>query len=259
MRFRDLFREDVWHGSPHKFKQFSLAHVGNGEGHARFGWGVYVGGKRDVADFYSRSLARDFTYNGRRVDPESHLHTAIYQWLYHEGDLDAVRAGWKQGAAIHKVIDRLDPEKIGVRSYIYHAEMPDDSEFLRWDAPFDAQSPLVKRAIEKLVVVPQAVQDAAASASGDGDVWAVWDRMAQNKTVRAPTGGTIYEILAHQVGGDRNASLALLSAGVHGIAYIESGSRSRDWKTVAPEEYNYVIFDDRRLRIKSVGRPTARI
>lgn len=46
----------AWHGSPHTFDKFSLAHIGTGEGAQAYGWGLYFAGKREVADFYRQNI-----------------------------------------------------------------------------------------------------------------------------------------------------------------------------------------------------------
>jgi hypothetical protein len=49
--------QPAYHGSPHKFEQFSLHHIGKGEGAQSYGWGLYFASKREVADGYRERLA----------------------------------------------------------------------------------------------------------------------------------------------------------------------------------------------------------
>ncbi len=63
------FNQIVWHGSPHKFDEFSLAHIGTGEGAQAHGWGLYFAGGREVAEGYRRSLSTEkTTYKGRPLE-----------------------------------------------------------------------------------------------------------------------------------------------------------------------------------------------
>ena len=60
--------EPAYHGSPHEFDRFSLEHIGRGEGAQVYGWGLYFAGRREVAEYYKRTLARtDLTLNGAEI------------------------------------------------------------------------------------------------------------------------------------------------------------------------------------------------
>lgn len=56
---RGSVREPIkaYHGSPHTFSQFSLQKIGSGEGAQTYGWGLYLAGKREVAEYYRDMLA----------------------------------------------------------------------------------------------------------------------------------------------------------------------------------------------------------
>lgn len=61
-------QEPAYHGSPHEFDRFSLDHIGSGEGAQVYGWGLYFAGRREVAEYYKRTLARtDLTLNGAEI------------------------------------------------------------------------------------------------------------------------------------------------------------------------------------------------
>lgn len=49
----------VYHGSPHKFDQFSSSKIGTGEGATAYGHGLYFAESRDVAEAYKKALAKD--------------------------------------------------------------------------------------------------------------------------------------------------------------------------------------------------------
>lgn len=51
------YAQPAYHGTPHEFEGFSLDKIGTGEGAQAFGWGLYFAGRKDVADFYRKSLA----------------------------------------------------------------------------------------------------------------------------------------------------------------------------------------------------------
>lgn len=49
--------QTAFHGSPHTFDKFSLHKIGTGEGAQAYGWGLYFAGRREVAEFYKKSLS----------------------------------------------------------------------------------------------------------------------------------------------------------------------------------------------------------
>lgn len=51
------FDQAAWHGSPHEFDQFTLDHMGTGEGAQAYGWGLYFAGNKAVAKYYHEMLA----------------------------------------------------------------------------------------------------------------------------------------------------------------------------------------------------------
>jgi 2'-5' RNA ligase len=63
--------QPAYHGSPHKFEQFSLHHIGKGEGAQSYGWGLYFASQREVADGYRERLAGRPTAPGLYLDGTS--------------------------------------------------------------------------------------------------------------------------------------------------------------------------------------------
>lgn len=50
------FDQTAYHGTPHKFKNFSLEHIGTGEGAQGHGWGLYFAQDREVSEDYRNRL-----------------------------------------------------------------------------------------------------------------------------------------------------------------------------------------------------------
>jgi len=66
------FLQSAWHGSPHRdLESFSLAHVGTGEGHQAYGWGMYFAADKKVAEMYRSNLQQGprALLDGREVAP----------------------------------------------------------------------------------------------------------------------------------------------------------------------------------------------
>lgn len=58
----------AWHGSPHKFENFSLKAIGTGEGAQAHGWGLYFADSKEVSEGYKQRLSRDAEGNVYKVD-----------------------------------------------------------------------------------------------------------------------------------------------------------------------------------------------
>jgi hypothetical protein len=54
----ETFFQSAFHGTPFRFDEFSLEHLGKGEGAQAFGWGLYFAEKKDIADWYRENLRR---------------------------------------------------------------------------------------------------------------------------------------------------------------------------------------------------------
>lgn len=67
-----VFEQSAYHGTPHRFDNFSLEHIGSGEGAQVHGWGLYFAGKKDVSEGYRETLIKNnsykFTVNGAEIN-----------------------------------------------------------------------------------------------------------------------------------------------------------------------------------------------
>lgn len=52
-----MYFQSAYHGSPHKFDEFSLDAIGTGEGAQAHGWGLYFAGNKDVSEDYRKTLS----------------------------------------------------------------------------------------------------------------------------------------------------------------------------------------------------------
>jgi hypothetical protein len=79
----------AWHGSPHRFDEFTTQKIGVGEGAQAFGWGLYFAQNPGVAEFYRNKLADSrVLVNGEE---------------YHRPD----GAGWSQLSPRDRVIEKM--------------------------------------------------------------------------------------------------------------------------------------------------------
>lgn len=54
-----MYFQSAYHGSPHKFDEFSLDAIGTGEGNQAHGWGLYFAGNKNVSEEYREKLTRN--------------------------------------------------------------------------------------------------------------------------------------------------------------------------------------------------------
>ena len=255
----------AWHGSPHQFAEFSLAHVGGGEGAQAYGWGLYFSQDRGVADGYRARLSRghheyvvgadayrhdwgDLEWhdqNGVVSDPAKRQ--ALRELEYRHGDkakaieglrddlhhMDANPADYPAASRQRSrdAIAWLEGNEVSAPTpgQIYHVDIPDDDVLLDEDKPFKEQPEKVKAAIRAVIAEGQA----KARAAGNLDFWAA--RMFND--LDEMSGGKIYWSLESLYNDDAKAvSLALNQHGVKGITY-DGRSDGRC----------FVIFDDKAI------------
>lgn len=71
-----VYYQSAYHGTPHKFDEFSLEHIGSGEGVQAHGWGLYFAENKEVSESYRKFLSGDYgeyvvpveiKYNGQDI------------------------------------------------------------------------------------------------------------------------------------------------------------------------------------------------
>jgi hypothetical protein len=79
-----LEEKTAYHGSPYDFDNFSVQHMGKGEGHQVFGWGLYFTDTKQVAKKYKEANSKKrgtYTYKGETIDPNKHYNDPIMNFL----------------------------------------------------------------------------------------------------------------------------------------------------------------------------------
>lgn len=67
-----MSRQRAFHGTPHRgIEKFDTAKIGTGEGNQAYGWGLYFASRKDIAEWYRRSLSKTTpahnTFDGKRI------------------------------------------------------------------------------------------------------------------------------------------------------------------------------------------------
>lgn len=57
-----VYFQSAYHGTPHRFDEFSLDNIGTGEGAQAHGWGLYFAENKDVSENYRKGLTDDVLY-----------------------------------------------------------------------------------------------------------------------------------------------------------------------------------------------------
>ena len=130
-----------------------------------------------------------------------------------------------------EILDKLGNLKVSRQSTgkLYNVELtPKDEDWLLWDKPLEKQSAKVKAALLNLGFKPQS------------KFWTVLEAILGGGSSDYH-GADVYELLAEELGSPKEASLALLNAGIRGNKYLDGNSRGAGVSTRA---YNYVVFAD---------------
>lgn len=138
-----------------------------------------------------------------------------------------------------EILDKLGNLEVSPQSTgkLYNVELkPDDDSWLLWDEPLSKQSPKVFEAMKSLDFAPRSTFQKAL------------DSLTLPRALRLDlTGGQMYRLLVEEFMGDaKQASLALLAAGVRGNKYLDGNSRGVD---VENPTYNYVVFQDEDVSV----------
>ncbi len=138
-----------------------------------------------------------------------------------------------------EILNKLGNLKVTRKSSgkLYNVELkPDDDSWLLWDEPLEKQSPKVIEAMKSLGFSPLSTFEKAL------------ERLTLPRALRLNlTGGQMYRLLTEEFMGDaKQASLALLAAGVRGNKYLDGNSRGMVTDTPG---YNYVVFQDEDVEL----------
>lgn len=66
----NIYFQSAYHGSPHKFEEFSLENIGTGEGNQAHGWGLYFAENKEVSEKYRETLSNYKRNSMRSLDEE---------------------------------------------------------------------------------------------------------------------------------------------------------------------------------------------
>lgn len=251
----------AFHGSGADFDQFSLEKIGTGEGAQAYGYGLYFTDSEDIAKFYKDAITDPggvpLMYKGKRLDTpwtdEIEERFADELSGLSEGEKDdfitvlanlsqinlksdapslresSINQG-RQQRIFDKIIDDVEQPDLGEGKMYKVGLAPKREDMLDWNK-FLSEQPKILDKIKDLPEIKTLKERGA-----DLDKY---------------PGFRIYQILQDSKGvprKDKAASDQLASVGVEGIKYRAAGSRAANLDA-ADAEMNYVIFDDKAIKI----------
>lgn len=252
----------VYHGSGASFDRFDHSFMGTGEGAQAYGWGTYVTEVEGIGKSYAEKAAdpakKDYLYeeltklkNIIRHEPNLYIDNRstisdlkkqikeLEEMQRNDPDFDFEIPRLKEYEKEWEHIEDLI-SKVSTR-VLYTVEIPDDTgeNYLYWDKPITKKQ--IKRIQDylsenyrknKLDNFNASIAPSTAVNAEEIDKWSM-------------RGENIYKTLENLLGGDREASEALLQCGFTGIKYpaqATTGGRSDGAR-------NYVIFNENDLQI----------
>lgn len=253
----------AYHGSPHRFDQFSLDKIGTGEGAQAYGHGLYFAENPKVAGSYRdagntrwlgitpRQLAQDAYDAAVKVGAKAgdDAYTAARDRLFKKWQ-SSLDSGERQRfqEAYDNLVDLAGP-KAKPEGALYNVSLDVEPEdLLDWDAPLSQQSEKVRKALERLGVRQgTSEQDILDKLKASGAAIDDWARQYAKSNAHESTGVHVYRELASKLGSEAAASRALADAGIPGLRYFDAGSRGKGDGT-----RNVVMFRDDLIKIEGV-------
>lgn len=166
------YYQSVYHGSPHKFDEFSLDAIGTGEGAQAHGWGLYFAEDKNISERYRRELTgetfenKKYYYNGKLI--EDVRKRAILSTIVEYGKKRVIenredfltrythlsKEEREQKEKELKYIKNLDENKIketsDKRGQVFKVDVPDYDVLLDEDLEFAEQPQKVQEALTKI-------------------------------------------------------------------------------------------------------------
>ena len=261
----------AYHGSPHIFNEFSLEHIGTGEGAQVHGWGLYFAQDKKTATQYRANLsgvdldevpiviqingityrneqgAWENTETGEQYEMDSPQDKVLQELAYYEGNKDKTIKSFEDKVRFSegelkeenqkaydfaKTIKDVSYSRDEVgKGSLFEVDVPEDDILLDENVEFSKQPEKVKKALKEIFFNKESKFLNPA----------MYERIKKDDWDGEVIYGMIKRAFSEQSEDDgaKSASLLLNEHGVKGITY-EGG---RDGRC-------YVIFDDEAIAIK---------
>lgn len=178
--------QSAYHGTPHRFNEFSLENIGTGEGAQAHGWGLYFASDKNVSEEYRRKLSGDKVfYDGQELekpyvythkiergeDKETNRYLSDLRYIIdriseiksdknisiEDAKEEFIKTYQQKGKLLafqRKILDiakNIDTSKIDVqKGQLFEVNIPEDDVLLDEDKTFNEQFEKVRDALLKL-------------------------------------------------------------------------------------------------------------
>ncbi len=155
-----VYFQSAYHGTPHRFDEFSTEHIGSGEGNQAHGWGLYFAENKDVSEEYREKLSVDkTTYDGKPIpyiaDIKNDMLINAVLNTGKERALEILRSRKQNDTTKKQIeyIENLDVTKLKREKggQLFEVDIPDNSELIDEQKSYLEQSEKVQKGIKKLV------------------------------------------------------------------------------------------------------------
>jgi hypothetical protein len=217
-------RQDIeaFQGSPYEFEEFLMSKIGTGEGSQRFGWGLYFSDLKEIAEYYADVLTKKLGKKGKGK---------IYKATLHEGKTPDQ----------YTYLEWTERTKKEIRNRILEQ--------------FIQENDISRKDLNKLI--EEGIQYLDASEAGElfKETGIPFKKGMVIKTLLddeyPASGNLIYDALQRYFDNNpQKASEFLLRAKIDGIKY-PAESIARGATSATARGYNYVVFDENAITIKS--------
>jgi len=203
--------QTAYHASPYWFDSFNNSHVGSGLGNLHHGWGHYLYGQKEAAEWFKQTRSQYMGVEGQLYEVDIPGDNELLQWDKKISE---------QAEVVQKAADRLISwDKNGNSNFDKRFNLRQfDNGFYGFSAPINGKMkwPTIKLA-----------KDAA-----------------RVEIINTFTGKEFYNTLSNNI-GEKKASLLLNHLGIKGTKYFDKNVE----KIGVPSSYNYVIYGDSELNI----------
>ena len=232
----------AFHGSGADFDEFRLEMIGTGEGAQAYGYGLYFTDSEDIAKFYKTSVS------GNYVTAQTLMFDEIVQVL--KGKIKLTTDTVSDIITKKTPVDSLPQE---TQNQIKEILQKNYEEELKKNAGKTYKVGLAPKPDELLdneKTITEQTKKIRDALYANEEIKALIKRKQEDDGLPPElyTGQDLYADLSRNLQSDVAASDELLNAGIKGLKYRAAGSRGAN-VDASDAEMNYVIFDDRAIKI----------
>lgn len=257
----NIYYQPAYHGTPHRFDNFSLEHIGTGEGAQAHGWGLYFAENKDVSEDYRKTLS-DTNGIGTEIKVDNKTYKKVATNTYRNKDdlsenvddylnkaLNFIETKGTKKDALKYIQKQINTNKDAgyFDDAVYYIRIKDALNEIKqakitkyaddYGQLFKVDVPDTDELLDEdkeLIHQPDKVQRAIEEIYAD----AMKSNNVELTNAIGITGKEIYRGFSKYFGSDKKASEFLNSYGIKGLKY--NGQQDGEC---------YVIFDDKAVEI----------